>query len=65
MVSTLTEELQHVIGGEGSGASDRERRNPADASDVVSRFPAGSIAETTHSSNREAPGSNPGPPTSL
>jgi aldehyde dehydrogenase (NAD+) len=41
----MTQDLQHVIGGEGFGAGDRERRNPADANDVVSRFPAGSVSD--------------------
>jgi len=43
--TTATETLQHVIGGDGFGAGDRERRNPANAGDVVSRFPAGGTAD--------------------
>ncbi len=45
MATTTTQELTHVIAGERSGKPDRERRNPADASDVVSRFPAGDAAD--------------------
>jgi alpha-ketoglutaric semialdehyde dehydrogenase len=45
MATTTTQQLQHLIAGEGFGKSDRERRNPADAGDVVSRFPAGEAGD--------------------
>jgi alpha-ketoglutaric semialdehyde dehydrogenase len=45
LATTTTETLQHLIGGQGFGSSDQERRNPADAGDVVSRFPAGDAAD--------------------
>jgi alpha-ketoglutaric semialdehyde dehydrogenase len=41
LATTDTETLQHMIGGDGFGAAEHERRNPADPGDVVSRFPAG------------------------
>jgi hypothetical protein len=31
----------HIIGGASRGSADRERRNPADANELVVRFPAG------------------------
>jgi len=45
METTTTQALQHVIGGESFGKADRERRNPADSDDIVSRFPAGEAAD--------------------
>jgi acyl-CoA reductase-like NAD-dependent aldehyde dehydrogenase len=45
VASTVTEELQHVIGGQGFGSGDRERRNPADPTEIVARYPVGGVAD--------------------
>jgi aldehyde dehydrogenase (NAD+) len=41
----VTETLRHLIAGQAYGDADRERRNPADHSDVVARFPMGGAAD--------------------
>ena len=45
MQTASTTTVQHMIGGARRGGADRERRNPADARELVVRFPAGTPAE--------------------